>query len=132
MIDRMLFLDDSHERRTPAGWDRVWNYKQFVEFIEMHGVPKYISFDHDLGFEHYPLGEQNPGERIPYDSYKEKTGYHAALLLVERNEFPEVAIVHSFNIVGAKNIMNLLGRYCDVIQVPYGRHCSLYQEKPNG
>ena len=132
MSNRMLFLDDSPERKTPDGWDRVWSYADFVEYISFYGVPKYISFDHDLGFEHYPLGEQNPGAKIPYSVYKEKTGYHAALYLVEHDMFPEVAIVHSFNVVGAKNIIDLLGRYCDVLRVPYGHHCPLYNEKTNG
>lgn len=132
MTNRMLFLDDSYERKTPDGWDRVWSYKEFVAYIDMFGVPKYISFDHDLGVDHYPRGPQTGREVIPYDKYKEKTGYHCAQHLMERNEFPEVAVVHSFNIVGAKNILNLLGRYCDVLMVPYGKVCLLYKEKSNG
>lgn len=118
VIDRCLFIDDVRKPYS-GGWDVVRSYKEFVDYIETIGVPKVISFDHDLGFEHYPLGEQNPTERIPYETYKEKTGYDCAKYLVEKGEFPNTALIHSYNIVGAQNIGNLLRPYCTVILDPY-------------
>jgi hypothetical protein len=112
-----LFLDDM--RPAPSGWDLVRSYQEFVDYVDKLGVPQVISFDHDLGFEHYPFGEQDPTERIPYEQYTEKTGYHCAQYLVGKGQFPETAIVHSFNIVGARNIAHLLGRHCEVIVAPY-------------
>lgn len=114
---RKLFLDD--RRKAPLGWDVVRSYAEFVDYIEKLGVPDVISFDHDLAFEHYPFGEQNPTDRINYETYSEKTGYHCARFLVERLEFPKTAIVHSLNYTGARNIAHLLGRYTHVIIKPY-------------
>jgi hypothetical protein len=100
---RKLFLDD--KRKAPDfTWDVVRNYEQFVAYIELHGAPDIISFDHDLGFEHYPFNEENPGKEIPYDSYEEKTGYHCAKWLVENHLLPKEYTIHSMNTVGAANI----------------------------
>lgn len=118
-----LFLDDM--RPAPMGWTLVRSYTEFVDHITNIGVPEVISFDHDLGFEHYPLAEQNPGDKIPYESYTEKTGYHCAKWLIENKPEvltnPLIVVVHSFNIVGARNIAQLFIRYTDanVLMFPY-------------
>lgn len=116
---RKLFLDD--QRPAPLGWDLVKSFAEFTNYIETHGCPDVISFDHDLGFEHYPLAEQNPGEKIPYDSYKEKTGYHCAKWLTAYGHSPQKCIVHSMNVVGARNIAEHLLRHtqADVVLFPY-------------
>ena len=44
---KKLYLDDL--RVTPEGFDRVYNYTDFVEYITQNGLPNFISFDHDLG-----------------------------------------------------------------------------------
>lgn len=44
-----LFSDD--ESYALRNWFIVRNYSEFVEFIETYGIPKYISFDNDLGEE---------------------------------------------------------------------------------
>ena len=44
---KKLYLDDL--RVTPEGFDRVYNYADFVEYITQNGLPDFISFDHDLG-----------------------------------------------------------------------------------
>lgn len=112
-----LFLDDV--RTAPdSGWAVVRSYDAFVKVIEENGTPEVISFDHDLGFEHYPFGEQNPTTKIPYDSYSEKTGYHCAKWCIETGHIPELAVVHSWNTVGSMNIANVLSKYCRVIVHP--------------
>jgi hypothetical protein len=58
----------------------------------LNGVPKIISFDHDLAYEHYH------GYTRGYDGlYAEKTGFDCARGLVVNNLIPRFAIVHSFN-----------------------------------
>ena len=44
-----LYLDDL--RTTPEGFKRVYNYKEFVAYLQHYGLPDFISFDHDLGEE---------------------------------------------------------------------------------
>lgn len=103
---RKLFLDDT--RNSPDNdWDVVRSYDEFVEYIETNGVPEIISFDHDLGEEHYRhyLNSCYSGCDIPYDQFEEKTGYDCAKWLVEvYKRLPEFYRVHSMNPVGALNI----------------------------
>jgi len=105
---RKLFLDD--DRRAPDGtWDVVRSFDAFVAYIEENGVPDVISFDHDLAFEHHPLAEESPdAERIPYEKYREKTGYDCARWLVESGYAIRGWRVHTMNPVGAKNIRFVL------------------------
>jgi hypothetical protein len=107
----VLYLDDM---RTPSifGIEVVCNYEQFVWHLENKEMPKLISFDHDLSTEHYPLLENQPGMQIPYGSYKEKTGLHAARYIIE-NKLPlQHWMVHSMNVQGRMNIEAELRRYC--------------------
>ena len=117
-----LFLDDEREPKQvkwitmPLGpWVVVRNYDQFVEAIKTRGLPTHISFDHDLGLEHYPIFENKPGMHIPYDSYKEKTGYHAAKFLIDYCLDNDLDLpyytVHSMNVTGKENIIGLLKSY---------------------
>lgn len=103
-------------------WEIVRSYEEFVGFIKKNGLPTVISFDHDLSWEHYPKegpiveGDWRTGKiKLPYDSYKEKTGYHAAQWLVEYClerglDLPE-SYVHSFNPVGRQNIIDYLNQF---------------------
>ena len=123
-----LFLDDVRdanrflEHQQFRTWVVVRNYNDFVKTIKERGLPKFISFDHDLALEHYPifdfidaLTEDAPlpdPKKIPYDTYEEKTGYHCALWLVDycidkKLPLPDYQ-VHSMNPVGAENIRKLL------------------------
>ncbi len=47
MKPKNLYLDDL--RPTPDGFDRVYGFEEFIEFIIQNGLPDFISFDHDLG-----------------------------------------------------------------------------------
>lgn len=105
--ERWLFLDDVRNA-TPERWDIVRSYNAFVKYLQTQPVPPVISFDHDLGIEHYPTTEQSYDDKIDYSSYKEKTGYDAALWAIENDKLPKIALVHSYNIVGARNIARVL------------------------
>ena len=112
-----LFLDDERLPyqvswvQLPQGpFTTVRSYKAFVECIEQYGVPSFVTFDHDLGREHYVAGIA--GTAPTYDSYKEKTGYDCAKWLVnycydKGVNFPDYE-VHSMNIIGKQNIIHYL------------------------
>lgn len=112
-----LFLDDcripSHVKWVDlpvCAYVLVRNYKSFVEFIKLRGVPKFISFDHDLADQHY-----EPNSELDYSKYTEKTGYDCAKWLInyclDNNlEFPNYC-VHSFNPVGKQNIISLIENF---------------------
>lgn len=118
-----LFLDDVRYPHQVTWvdlplveWKIVRSYDEFVRYIQQHGLPNRISFDHDLSLEHYPLSEADGGSRsphtIPYNSYKEKTGYHCAKWLAEycisnNLPYPET-FVHSMNPIGSENIWSIV------------------------
>ncbi len=109
-----LFLDDF---RTPpdVDWILVNSYETFVERIERYGLPYLISFDHDLAAVHYPVSREDLSKAIDYSAYREKTGYHCALWLIEYCEKNDLLLpdwtVHSQNPVGRENIKQLLSKY---------------------
>ena len=88
-----LYLDDL--RSTPENFERVYDYDEFVNFINKNGVPEFISFDHDLG--------------------EGKTGFDCAKFLVEfclDNGVSDINFqVHSQNPVGEENIEKLLDNF---------------------
>lgn len=117
-----LFLDDN---RTPINvfyytknpmyikesWVIVRNYDEFISYIQENGLPEKISFDHDLGDEHYK--NQN---NINYDNFLEKSGYDCAKWLINycidnKKNLPSIILIHSMNIVGTKNIESLFNSY---------------------
>jgi hypothetical protein len=120
-----LFLDDVREPHNVTwvniplfGWTIVRTYKDFVDIVRKQGLPKFVTFDHDLAFEHLPGGVGYMGDpradtyKIPYDNFQEKTGYHAAQFMIEyclehNLPFPEYE-VHSMNPVGKSNIKSLI------------------------
>ena len=88
-------------------WEVVRNYDQFVDIITEHGVPKYVTFDHDLADAHYEA-MWNAVHNKPHDYGTEKTGYDCAKWLVDycdvnKIKFPEYQ-VHSMNPIGSHNI----------------------------
>ena len=114
-----LFLDDmrvpmeafdytSNPSYVLDGWDIVRCYDEFVAYVEKNGIPNIVSFDHDLGDEHYR--DCDRWLEIKYDEYKEKTGYHCMKWLGEKcyDEKVQLPIVlcHSMNPVGKKNILD--------------------------
>jgi len=112
-----LFLDDVRDANKFLQDIRVWetarDYNQFVRLILKKGLPQFISFDHDLAWEHY--GNPNVSQ------YTEKTGYDCAKWLVEfcmktEQPLPDFQ-VHSMNPVGKINIQSLLTNYRDKTQL---------------
>jgi len=121
-----LFLDDERNPSnaysytndldyvTPSfNWVIVRNFDAFTDLIEERFAkgefPNIISFDHDLGKEHY---KHAYSKVIPYDEYKEKTGYDCAKWLVDFCidnclELPKYKL-HSMNTVGKQNILSYL------------------------
>ena len=94
-------------------WILVRSYNEFVTMINKLGIPKFVTYDHDLSDFHYGHGLR--GDVIPYDSYKEKTGYDAARYLVNECMTKGVKhpqyVVHSMNPVGKANIINYVESY---------------------
>jgi hypothetical protein len=96
-----LFLDD--ERPTPDIGGKIIvckNYEQFVQCITDNGMPRRISFDHDLTIRSGTI---------------EKTGLDCAKWLVQHCidndlDLPGVG-VHSMNPAGSDNIKSVLRSY---------------------
>jgi hypothetical protein len=119
-----LYLDD---QRTPTvdpptgynPWYIVRNYDEFKEWINKHGMPDYVSFDHDLADEHmqdYYKYQFNGIAAINYNDFKEKTGLDCAKYMIEyamnnNINLPNLVGVHSHNPLGALNIQNLVNSY---------------------
>ncbi len=106
-----LFLDDVRDANKflddVRAWETVRNYAEFVRIIQQRGLPRFVSFDHDLSYEHY--GNTNT------KSFIEKTGMDCAKWLVEycmktNQSLPEYQ-VHSMNPIGKLNIQSLLDSY---------------------
>jgi hypothetical protein len=114
-----LFLDDGRNPNAFLKDIRTWvvvrSYDQFVQTISERGIPEFISFDHDLAFEHMLNTYRMNDMKIPYDMYKEKTGMDCAKWLVDyciNNHHPLPKFqVHSYNPVGRENIQSLLDSF---------------------
>ncbi len=96
-----MFIDDLRDvEKYYPGEDFVVvrTYQEAVSYVEQHGLPSFVSFDHDLG---------------DTENENEETGYTFAKYLVDYmidNETPELFEynVHSANPVGAANIAGVL------------------------
>lgn len=93
-----LYIDDERTPKTDRNWVIARSYEDAILYMELHGIPEYCSFDHDLG--------------------THKTGMDIANWIVEQDLDGKLSIpdsfqfnVHSANIVGAKNIRGLLLSY---------------------
>ena len=130
-----LFLDDERVPKNVTwvdlplvNWIIVRNYNEFIRIITESGLPERVSFDHDLSFEHYPGGigiyENDPRIKtikLDYDSYKEKTGYHCAVFLVnyciDHNLPLPTYYIHTLNPVGKMNIASVMESAKKVIKL---------------
>jgi len=98
-------------------WHIVRNFHEFAHWIKTNGIPKIVSFDHDLADEHYTPEQYWHDFDASKDyqdkkGYTEPTGYECALFLAkeckERGRMLPVWTVHSMNPVGAARIRNYL------------------------
>ena len=115
---KYLFLDDERMPKDVtwvrignvghwgADWQIVRSLQEAKDWVLKNGFPDVISFDHDLGLDHYS------------GNYSDKTtGFDFAKWLVEydmdTNTMPSnfAFTVHSMNPVGVQNIRSLLDNY---------------------
>jgi len=97
-----LFLDD--ERQPPRDgreWKIALTHQDVVDLIDEHGMPVYVSFDHDLG------------DLIPNGD-----GYQVAKYLCDLDMFTDYKFpddfdfyVHSQDPVGTENIRDYMRNY---------------------
>jgi len=125
-----LFLDDVRRPATAfsymqlpiyneVDWIIVRNYYAFITLIQKKGLPKIISFDHDLMDIHYKVQDFDYA-----DENYEKTGYHCAKWLIDycldnNKKVPTKIIIHSMNPVGSLNIKSLFDTYFKVYEIEY-------------
>lgn len=103
MTDNKLYLDDIRNPKS-SEFKIVRSYEEAIDYVKAHGIPKYISFDHDLGC-------TESGKLLP-------SGHDFAKWLVEMDieklhTFPSdfKFNVHSANPIGRNNIQALLNNY---------------------
>ena len=97
-----LYLDDVRIP-TSSGYAIVRSYNEAIAYMEEHGCPDYISFDHDLGDADEHTGLDVVKWMITQDLDKDCT------FIPEDFEFD----VHSANPPGAANIKGLLTGYLE-------------------
>lgn len=114
-MNKGLFLDDVRMpedvvwvKLPDIEWIIVRSYNQFVNEIQVHGIPSFISMDHDLGLEDYIDPQEIEEDMI----FTERNGYDCAKWLIaycleHKRKLPEY-VVHSMNCVGKANITNYL------------------------
>lgn len=117
-----LFLDDE---RVPldvkwidlplVNWIIARSFSDFVDIINKNGLPKIISFDHDLADEHYREFINSKNGEFNYNKMKEKTGYDCVKFLIDycidnNLDLPEYYI-HTMNPIGRENMNSLLESY---------------------
>ena len=106
LADYKIFLDDE---RMPAESLKdaviVRSFWEFKRVITARGIPKYITFDHDLGDRDYT---------------GKKCAEYLAMRMSGRYRCDDIADfrydVHSQNPVGAENIRRYLDQFLKVIQ----------------
>jgi hypothetical protein len=100
-----------------VNWVIVRSYYEFVRYITKNGLPKIISFDHDLADEHYS-NDMYKGTEVynkNYEKFQEKTGYDAVKWLVDycidnNLKFPEWYL-HTMNPAGMENMKSYILNY---------------------
>jgi len=140
-----LFLDDQRLPKDVSWitnfpvnveWVIAKNYDEFCQILIERGIPKIISFDHDLHKEHYPWSTQTEESYekgfIPYEKYREKTGKECLEFSLEYlSNFRETIhpqevddpqiFIHTMNVIGRNNMYDLLKNFglidFDVIKV---------------
>ena len=108
----ILFLDDDENRLTIAR--KRWNGHELVtvmtstEAIDALKKIKFdfVSLDHDLGGEVYVKSGKN-------------TGYEVAQFIARMKDPPPIVVIHSWNSVGARNMLMELENVTEVDYQPF-------------
>lgn len=110
-----LYLDDLRYPDLHPDWRIARNYHDAVWMVTNYGMPYFISFDHDLAYDHYiPDTLGNPGNSL---TPKEFTGLDFAKWLCNYIMDNDVNLdefgywVHSANPVGAENIRRYMENF---------------------
>ena len=91
---------------STTNWNIVRSYQEAIEWVLANGFPNVISFDHDLGLEHY--GGDYSGNNTGYDFAKWLVEYD-----IDTNTMPDdfAFTVHSKNPIGSTNIEKMMNNY---------------------
>ena len=110
---KVLFLDDNLLRLKLAKQHFI-GYELFltetveetIKLLETESPFDLVSLDHDLGGKTF----------VPSDK---KSGYEVAKFIYLMPDKPKKVIVHSFNPVGAENMMRVLNSVVSVEHIPF-------------
>jgi hypothetical protein len=137
-----LFLDDDREPWQVGNymrpvelraqyrleeWVVVRSYNEFIGTIARMGIPKKVSFDHDLCDEHYMVVVANFPTEDNHPSLRERTGLDCAKYLAlvcatgYGKVFPEY-YVHSMNPVGKENIISYIENHKNEVRIQGNKH----------
>lgn len=127
MVKILLWLDDYRNPFKQPDWlvfspipqpfRTVWvkSYKEFVDYIQVFGIPDAICFDHDLAAEHYTANTHEALADYYKNKDREMTGYDAAKWLCEycesHNEKIPLYSSQSANPVGRENIKSYIENF---------------------
>jgi len=107
----VFYLSVDFDYQEDNGWLIIKSYDEFFTYIINNDLPELISFDHDLSQEHYLPDYQT---NINYSEIQ-KTGYHALKWLIDYCKENKLSLpvckVHSQNIIGKNNILELIESY---------------------
>lgn len=126
-----LFLDDERQPRQVnwveipqnVSWTIVRSYPEFVRILAHEAkkgfMPAFISFDHDLGLEHYKAHNMAADGATYEDVYgdaKEKTGMDCLKWFVENilmpNKLPMPPhALHTYSMIGRQNMQAYINSY---------------------
>ena len=110
---KVLFLDDDSIRLKIARKYFIGHElylaetaAQAINLLNTESPFDLVHLDHDLGGNVF----------VPSD---EKSGYEVAKYIYLMTNKPKKVVVHSFNLVGAEKMMNVLSSVVSVIQQPF-------------
>jgi CheY-like chemotaxis protein len=112
---KVLFLDDDPNKMEYAReyyngdeFYGVETVEQAIRMLEENSPYDLVDLDHDLGGEYF----------APSD---EVSGYAVAEYISQmaKDKLPKKVVIHSFNSIGAKNMVNVLQGIVPVIEQPF-------------
>lgn len=109
---------------NPMDYDITWvrNYDDFVEWIEVNGLPDVVCFDHDLGqdvaIERYKIMSKTQAKKLK--KLETMSGYEAARWMVNYCMDNDLHLpewyIQSVNPVGKENIRSYLQSFVNSYQ----------------